>query len=77
MKRVFIACGVVAGILMTAPLFAQGQSLKAKAQNVPEIPYESVPNFLKLLRHENLSVRWRPSYHFQANGRQFPTQDQH
>src|SRR6266702_1861005 len=31
--------------LCGAPLFAQS---KAKAQNVPEIPYESVPNFLKL-----------------------------
>src|SRR5205809_942815 len=31
--------------LWGAPLFAQS---KAKAQNVPEIPYESVPNFLKL-----------------------------
>ena len=47
MRRVFIASGVVAGLLMSSPLFAQGQLLKAKAQNVPEIPYESVPNFLK------------------------------
>src|SRR5205809_1443014 len=31
--------------LWGAPLFAQS---KAKAQNVPEIPYDSVPNFLKL-----------------------------
>jgi sugar lactone lactonase YvrE len=31
--------------LCGAPVFAQS---KAKAQNVPEIPYESVPNFLKL-----------------------------
>ena len=30
---------------MPAPCFAQS---KAKAQNVPEIPYDSVPNFLKL-----------------------------
>ena len=47
MRRVFIASGVVAGLLLSSPLFAQGQLLKAKAQNVPEIPYESVPNFLK------------------------------
>ena len=31
--------------LAASPAFAQ---TKAKAQNVPEIPYESVPNFLKL-----------------------------
>src|SRR4029079_15227942 len=31
--------------LAPTPLFAQ---TKAKAQNVPEIPYESVPGFLKL-----------------------------
>lgn len=36
---------VAAGLLLASPLFAQ---TKAKAQNVPEIPYESVPNFLKL-----------------------------
>jgi hypothetical protein len=47
MRRVFIASGVVAGLLLSSPLFAQGQLLKAKAQNVPEIAYESVPNFLK------------------------------
>ena len=45
MKRVFIAYGVVAGLLLATPLSAQG--LKAKATNVPEIPYDSVPNFLK------------------------------
>src|SRR5437868_1834272 len=32
--------------LLASPVFAQ--ATKAKAQNVPEIPYESVPNFLKL-----------------------------
>src|SRR5271168_186581 len=36
---------LVAGVLLAAPVFAQ---TKAKAENVPEIPYESVPNFLKL-----------------------------
>jgi sugar lactone lactonase YvrE len=35
----------LASILATPAAFAQG---KAKAQNVPEIPYDSVPNFLKL-----------------------------
>jgi sugar lactone lactonase YvrE len=41
-------------ILSAMPLFAQTQNLtpaalaaRAKAQNVPEIPYESVPNLLK------------------------------
>jgi hypothetical protein len=34
----------VAVLLAAAPLVAQS---KAKAQNVPEIPYDSVPNFLK------------------------------
>src|ERR1041385_4284190 len=33
-------------VLLAVPAFAQ--ATKAKAQNVPEIPYESVPNFLKL-----------------------------
>src|SRR5882672_2494095 len=44
MRRVFIISGVIAGLLLSSPLFAQS---KAKAQNVPEIPFESVPNFLK------------------------------
>jgi hypothetical protein len=42
-------------ILAAMPMFAQTQDLptaalaaRAKAQNVPEIPYESVPNLLKL-----------------------------
>src|SRR3954451_10056792 len=48
MRRVFIAFGVVGGLLLSGPVFAQGQLLKAKAQNVPEIPYESVANFLKM-----------------------------
>ena len=45
---------IVAGAaLAAAPLFAQTltqaqMNAKAKAQNVPEIPYESAPNFLKL-----------------------------
>jgi len=36
---------ILAAVLAAGPLFAQ---TKAKAQNVPEIPFESVPNFLKL-----------------------------
>src|SRR4051812_1243774 len=47
MRRVFIAFGFVSALLLSGPVFAQGQLLKAKAQNVPEIPYESVANFLK------------------------------
>src|SRR5882762_1499872 len=35
---------VVAALLVGAPASAQS---KAKAQNVPDIPFESVPNFLK------------------------------
>ncbi len=45
--------GVAAGLLLAQPQFAQGPGanpalLKATAQNIPEIPYEAVPNFLKL-----------------------------
>src|SRR5437763_12572854 len=40
-----VTCGVVVFVLCAGSAFAQS---KAKAQNVPEIPYESVPNFLKL-----------------------------
>jgi hypothetical protein len=36
---------IVAALLAAAPAAAQS---KAKAQNVPEIPYDSVPNFFKL-----------------------------
>src|SRR6266705_2917206 len=41
MKKHTLLC---LAILLATPLCAQ---IKAKAQNVPEIPYESVPNFLK------------------------------
>src|ERR1700730_17529726 len=44
MKRC-LSCFVVAVLHSAGPGFAQ---TKAKAQNVSEIPYESVPNFLKL-----------------------------
>jgi DNA-binding beta-propeller fold protein YncE len=44
MNRLLASCLVVP-LLLSSPVFAQ---TKAKAQNVPEIPYESVPNFLKL-----------------------------
>jgi sugar lactone lactonase YvrE len=52
-------CGFLLALLFAAPLFAQTPArsdgltqaqinARAKAQNVPEIPFESVPNFLKL-----------------------------
>jgi hypothetical protein len=44
MKR-SISFGVISVVLAAAPLFAQ---TKAKAENVPEIAYDSVPNFIKL-----------------------------
>jgi sugar lactone lactonase YvrE len=40
-----VTCCVVVFVWCAGSAFAQS---KAKAQNVPEIPYESVPNFLKL-----------------------------
>jgi DNA-binding beta-propeller fold protein YncE len=46
MKRSLTPYFVVVVALLAAPLFAQTN--KAKAQNVPEIPYDTVPNFLKL-----------------------------
>src|ERR1700736_3670129 len=55
MKRSMNSCFAVAVLLCAAPQFAPAQSLtpaqmtaRAKAQNVPEIPFDSVPNFLKL-----------------------------
>src|SRR5258706_8367063 len=44
MKRCLTSLAVM--VLLSGQVFAQ--AVKAKAQNVPEIPYESVPNFLKL-----------------------------
>jgi sugar lactone lactonase YvrE len=44
MTRLSLSCLIVPVLLAAGPAVAQ----KAKAQNVPEIPYESVPNFLKL-----------------------------
>jgi len=45
MRRCLIAGFVTSALLVAVPLFAQ---TKAKAQNVPEIPMTSVPNFFKL-----------------------------
>ena len=45
MRRCLIAGFVTSALLLAMPLFAQ---TKAKAQNVPEIPMTSVPNFFKL-----------------------------
>jgi hypothetical protein len=44
MKRYLAGCFVVA-LLNSGHVFAQA---KAKAENVPEIPFDTVPNFLKL-----------------------------
>ncbi len=48
-------CHLAAALLLALPVLAPAQGLtpaqlnaRAKAQNVPEIPFESVPNFLKL-----------------------------
>jgi hypothetical protein len=51
MKRALASCSAIALLLCAAPALAQQ---KAKAQNVPEIPYQSVPNFLKLPAGEYL-----------------------
>src|SRR3954469_6306778 len=45
MKRRPVCHFAVTILAIVSPAFAQ---TKAKAQNVPEIPYDSVPNFLKL-----------------------------
>ena len=52
MKRWALLLSVFA-LVLVQPQFAQGPNanpavLKAKAQNVPEIPYEPVSNFLKM-----------------------------
>jgi hypothetical protein len=44
MKRCFAPCAVAVALLLSGSALAQS---KAKAQNVPEIPFDSVPNFLK------------------------------
>ncbi len=43
--KIGLGVPVVFALLVAAPLFAQ---TKAKAENVPEIPFTSVPNFFKL-----------------------------
>jgi sugar lactone lactonase YvrE len=45
MRRYLSSCFLAALLAAGGPLFAQ---TKAKAQNVPEIPYDSVADFLKL-----------------------------
>jgi hypothetical protein len=54
LMQIHCQIGISAAILSAMPMFAQTQNLtpaalaaRAKAQNVPEIPYESVPNLLK------------------------------
>src|SRR5713101_8531554 len=51
MKRCLASVSAMALVLCAAPVFAQ---LKATAQNVPEIRYTSVPNFLKVPAGEYL-----------------------
>ena len=51
MQRCLASLSAVALVLFAGPALAQ---LKAKAENVPEIPYDSVPNFLKLPAGEYL-----------------------
>ena len=47
--RFAVALLTVTPLLAQTPALTQAQmNAKAKAQNVPDIPYESVPNFLKL-----------------------------
>ncbi len=46
MKRCLPSSLVVGVLLFAGPVF--GQATRAKAQNVPEIAYDSAPNFLKL-----------------------------
>src|SRR5579862_2670667 len=48
MKPVCIRCSLAALLCVVLPHGGSGQSVRAKAQNVPEIPFESVPNLLKL-----------------------------
>ena len=48
MKPVCIRCSLAALFCVVLPHGGSGQSVRAKAQNVPEIPFESVPNLLKL-----------------------------
>jgi len=45
MKRCLASCYVVVALVGGGPVFAQS---KAKAENVPEIAYDAVPNFFKL-----------------------------
>src|SRR6266478_1684869 len=55
MKRSMNYCFAVMVLLLAEPHFARAQDMtpaqraaQAKAQNVPEIPFDSAPNFLKL-----------------------------
>src|SRR5947208_9822218 len=51
MKRCLAIVSAIALVVCAAPLFAQQ---KATIQNVPEIPYTSVPNLLKVPAGETL-----------------------
>ena len=45
MKKCRAVCFAAAILFFVKPHFAQS---RAKAQNVPEIPYDVVPNFIKM-----------------------------
>src|SRR6516164_6754847 len=74
MKPWLASCSALALVLCAAPAFAQQ---KATAQNVPEIPYESVPNFLKLppgeYLGESVAVATNSKGHVFVNHRAAPT----
>ena len=47
MKRLVHACLVLTALFVAATTRRIG-AVRAKAENVPEIPFESVPNFLQM-----------------------------
>ena len=62
MTRVFISW-VALSVLGVAPAFAQR---KATIQNIPEIPFTTVPNFLKLPPGEYLGEAVAGSHQLQG-----------
>ena len=74
MKRCVASVSAIALVLCAAPAFAQQ---KATAQNVPEIPYTSVPNFLKLPAGEYSRRIRRRRDQFQGTHLRLSPQRQH
>src|SRR6266566_9046386 len=74
MKRCLALVSAIALMLSAAPAFAQQ---KATAQNVPEIPYTSVPNFLKVpageFLGESVGVATNSKGHIYVYHRSAPT----